>query len=267
MNRTFVMLTFDLEEFDIPQEYGQMVSDSDQMDVSIQGLDRLLRVLDTNDIKATFFTTGNFANQNQELVRLLSVKHEIASHALYHSPNHQFENEDIIKSKKIIESITGKEVKGFRMPRLKPFDHQILLDCGIRYDSSINPTYLPGRYNLLSENALPSLKNGLIELPCSTTPLLRFPLFWLSFKNLPIGIYTALCKRTLKKNNNLMLYFHPWEFANIDKYTLPRYVKSPNGQKLTNKLDQLIRNLRETNTEFVTCDTYCDFAFPDVNKN
>ena len=251
------MLTFDLEEFDIPEEYGQKVSASDQMEVTLAGMERLNKLLDVYNIPVTFFTTGNFADKNQELIRMLSKRHEIASHAWYHSPFHVFKESDIPESKRILESITGQEVVGFRMPRLKPFDASKLPGWGIQYDSSVNPTYLPGRYNLLHKNPLPNIENGLIELPCSTTPTLRFPLFWLSFKNLPNSLYAALCRRTLRKRKNLMLYFHPWEFADIGEYKLPGYVKQPNGEKLVKKLEFLIEDLLKQNAEFVTCKDFC----------
>lgn len=252
------MLTFDLEEFDIPQEYGQVVSQTDQMQVTLRGMESVISVLDKYDVRATFFTTGNFAARNPELVRHLARKHEIASHALHHSPTHVFDESDIAHSRRILETVSGQTVNGFRMPRLKPFDKAALRREQFRYDSSVNPTWLPGRYNLLGENPLPSLTNGLIELPCSTTPWLRFPLFWLSFKNLPLSIYAWLCRLTLKKRNNLMLYFHPWEFTDLSAYKLPIYVRKPDGDLLTTKLDRLISALKRQNTLFVTCNTFCD---------
>ncbi len=256
-NPYLINLTFDLEEFDIPEEYGQKVLHTDQMNVTRQGTERLVALLDKYDITATFFTTGHFARENADLVKELSTKHEIASHALYHNPFYEFKESDLQESKHILEHITGKAVTGFRMPRLKPFDMNRLREYGYKYDSSLNPTYLPRRYNLLHEDPLPNLKSGIVELPCSTTPYVRFPLFWLSFKNLPTGIYNALCSLTLRKRGSLMLYFHPWEFADIGDYNLPGYVKRPNGQTLLKKMEDLIVYLKRQNGEFVTADAFC----------
>lgn len=263
MKRNLVMLTFDLEEFDIPTEFGQEVSDLDQIQVTVQGMERLLPLLEKHQIRATFFTTGHFARQNPELIKKLSQKHESVSHALFHSPFRDFENNDILESKNVLESITGKVVNGFRMPRLAAFDKSLLSKGGFSYDSSINPTYIPGRYNLLHKSALPGIENGLIQIPCSTTPLLRFPLFWLSFKNLPVNLYSALCTRTMKRRGNLMLYFHPWEFADIDMYKLPDYVKSPDGIELVERLEILVASLRNKSAEFVTCAEFCKLLIPD----
>jgi peptidoglycan/xylan/chitin deacetylase (PgdA/CDA1 family) len=257
MERYLVNLTFDLEEFDIPEEYGQKVSYEDQMNVTRIGTERLIAVLDKYNVTATFFTTGNYARQNPDLVKSLSLKHEIASHALYHDPDYEFKESDLLESKNILESITGETVSGFRMPRLKPFSIAQLAASGYEYDSSLNPTFLPGRYNLLHEDPLPNLREGIIELPCSTTPVVRFPLFWLSFKNIPVSLYAGLCGWTLRRRKTLMLYFHPWEFADIQSHKLPGYVKSPDGMKLIGKLEKLIEYLHKQNGEFVTCKTLC----------
>lgn len=257
MERPFVMLTFDLEEFDIPEEYGQKVPQNEQMSVTLAGMQNLLQVLDKYQIKATFFTTGNFAEKNPELIQNLAERHEIASHALFHSPTHEFKDTDIAVSKQILERITSKPVKGFRMPRLRKFDPKTLVTSGFLYDSSINPTWLPGRYNFLNRNAMPEKSNGLIVLPTSTTPLIRIPLFWLAFKNMPLSWYLLLCRWTLKRRRNLMLYFHPWEFADLSTYQLPVYVKAPDNDRLTGKLDKLVMGLKNAGGDFVTCEQFC----------
>jgi hypothetical protein len=258
MKRYLVNLTFDLEEFDIPEEYGEKVSHQDQMEITSSGTLRLLRLLDKHEVRATFFTTGNYARQNPELVRLVASKHEIASHALYHDPFYVFQDSDMGESKRILEEVSGQKITGFRMPRLKPFSMDKLRLAGYEYDSSLNPTFLPGRYNLLHENPLPNKRNGLIELPCSCTPIIRFPLFWLAFKNLPITLYAWLCGWTLREQHNLMLYFHPWEFADIQRFKLPGYVKKPDGEKLVGKLETLIVSLKKNGGEFVTCQALCE---------
>lgn len=258
MQQASIMLTFDLEEFDIPEEYGQAVSPAEQMKVTIRGLTRVLSVLEKHDISATFFVTGYFADSNPDLIRQLSRKHEIASHALYHSSARAFKESDLVHSRRILEELTGQTVAGFRMPRMQKIDREALLKWGFRYDSSINPTWLPGRYNMLGRKPTAHLTNGLIELPCSTTPCARFPLFWLSFKNLPFQIYWWLCWRTLKKRGNLILYFHPWEFADLSAYNLPFYVKKPDSAGLALKLARLIRAFKGDGASFVTCNHFCD---------
>lgn len=70
--------------------------------------------------------------------------HEVASHGYYHS---DFKVEHLTQSKLALENISGTEVTGFRMARMMPVDEAEIAKAGYEYNSSINPTWLPGRYN------------------------------------------------------------------------------------------------------------------------
>ena len=141
-----ILLTFDLEEFDLPLEFGCPISEEDQIKVTDNGLQSLSGLLLKYNIPVTFFTTALYANKNKELIRNLSEKHEIASHSKSHSG---FSEADPHDSKSELEKITGKQVYGFRMPRFRKIDKSVIKAAGYKYDSSINPTFIPGRYNNL----------------------------------------------------------------------------------------------------------------------
>ena len=245
-----VILTFDLEEFDLPLEHQIPISEKEQFDVANEGLKKLLILLNRHEIKATFFTTGNFCKNHPTTMKLIAEKHEIASHAYFHS---QFNEEYIVKSKQTIEAITGKKVKGFRMPLLQKIDYNALKHAGYEYDTSMNPTFIPGRYNNFRKPRKPyTITNvDITEFPVSVSPLIRFPLFWLSFKNLPFFLYRFLCFWTLKQDTYIHLYFHPWEFAKIDEYKIPKYIITPNGERYSSKFEKLL-NFLKNNGEFYT---------------
>jgi len=139
------------------------------------------------------------------------------------------------------------------MPRFGKIDLSIIKAAGFRYDSSINPTLIPGRYNNLfsQRNIYLDINSNLIEIPVSVSPLIRFPLFWLSFKNLPLFIYQYFCNSVLRKDQFLHLYFHPWEFARIGQFNIPGYIKRPDGDRYTSKFERLLYYL-ERKGEFVT---------------
>ncbi|MBI5010383.1 MAG: polysaccharide deacetylase family protein [Bacteroidia bacterium] len=240
-----ILLTFDLEEFDLPPEFGCHISDEDQINITNNGLQRLALLLSGYNIPATFFTTSFYADKNQELVKNLSEKHEIASHSKYHT---LFNESDIQDSKTELEKITGRPIYGFRMPRFKKTDLGLIKKAGYSYDSSINPTLLPGRYNNLSypRKFYLDTKSNLIEIPASVSPMIRLPLFWLSFKNLPLPFYIYLCKKTMNKDSYLHLYFHPWEFAELESFNIPGYIKTPSGDSMSERFEKLIAVLRET---------------------
>jgi peptidoglycan/xylan/chitin deacetylase (PgdA/CDA1 family) len=257
-----ILLSFDLEEFDIPEEFGQKLSNEEKMSVTLSGLVPILQLLDKHNIKATFYTTAFFAETNPEVVKKVAEKHEIASHGFYHS---SFQPDHIAKSKEVLEKITGSIVKGFRMARLMPIDKSLLTDAGYIYDSSLNPTFIPGRYNNTDKPRKPFNAEGLINLPASVATLFRIPLFWISFKNFPFNFYKTLALRTLKKDKYLNLYFHPWEFADISSYKLPMYVKRISGKELLIKFEKLLISIKEQG-EFITSVAYCDFYLKNAAK-
>ena len=213
-----ILLSFDLEEFDIPEEYGEKIPEEIKLKVSRNGLELILVLLKKLDIKATFYTTAFFAEKNPQLIVDISNDHEIASHGYYHSI---FNSDDIKTSKVILDKITNQNITGFRMPRLQPFNESLLTDAGYVYNSSLNPTYLPGRYNNFNKPRLPFVSNGIINLPASVTSNFRLPLFWISFKVFPFSFYKLLALNILKKDKYLNIYFHPWEFTDISKYKMP----------------------------------------------
>jgi len=237
-----ILLTFDVEEFDLPLEFKEEITLSRQMEIGKEGLDVITQILNEHNVVSTLFTTGSFAKNYREAIKDLSAKHEIASHALFHST---FKTTDLLESKLLLQDITGKQVEGFRMPRMKPVNVIDLKNAGYTYDASINPTILPGRYNNLHLSRTFYRENNFLRMPGSVTPNLRIPLFWLSFKNFPYKLYLKLAMQTLQKDGYLSLYFHPWEFTDISVFKLPFYIKKLSGIALTERLNLLIDDLKK----------------------
>jgi len=240
-----ILLSFDVEEFDIPLEYGAAVSEADQQSVSAEGMGKVLSLLENLGVKTTCFVTYNFARRNPELFARMAAAHEIASHGMCHS---SFEVRHLEESRKKLSELAGREVVGFRAARLAPVAPEAILAAGFRYDSSVNPTYLPGRYNNLRlPTAVYREACGLYRFPVSVEPFTRFPLFWLSFKNLPLPLYVRLAKRALKRRGCFNLYTHPWEYADRARgraWQLPSYVTRHAGDGQLARLAKLIEALR-----------------------
>jgi peptidoglycan/xylan/chitin deacetylase (PgdA/CDA1 family) len=236
-----IILTFDVEEFDMPLEYNQTISTAEQMHIGKLGLDAITPILLQPDITCTLFTTANFAQHYPESMATLAQKNEIASHTFYHSV---FEEKDLLLSKIALEKIIGQPIFGLRMPRMRAVAMQAVMNAGYSYDSSINPTYLPGRYNNFNLPRKKYVDAGMVRFPVSVTPNLRIPLFWLSFKNFPYPIFKKLAIQTLKKDGYLSLYFHPWEFTDISHIQIPTFTKRHSGTVLLNRLYQLITDLK-----------------------
>lgn len=235
-----ILLSFDVEEFDLPLEYNQAITQEQQLKTAFNGLNNILPLLNRKDIQTTLFTTAFFAERFSSIMQQLAERHEIGSHTYYHT---HFKEEDLLASKVKLEEITGKQVSGLRMPRMKAVPGETVVTAGYSYNSSINPCWIPGRYDNRHVSRTIFNDNGIAQVPVSVTPNLRIPLFWLAFKNLPYKMYARLALKTLKKDGYLCLYFHPWEFTEIKQYDLPAYIKKADPAHLLAKLNRLVDEL------------------------
>ena len=239
-----IYLSFDIEEFDMPKEYDYDIAFERQIAISRKGLTAILDLLKKHQMRATFFSTVVFAQQVPDLInRLIEEGHELASHTYYHS---DFENEHLKRSKEALEQQFGVTVEGLRMPRMLEVSAEEVKKAGYRYNSSVNPTFLPGRYNKLHVPKRLFNENGLWQIPTAVS-WFRFPLFWLSFHNLPLWLYRFLLKRSVKSIGYAALYFHPWEFTDLHQkeFNFPAYVMRNSGEKMIARFDSLLTFIKQ----------------------
>ena len=252
-DKKIILLSFDIEEFDLPEEFGCQVTENSKFEISRKGTEKILEVVNRQNIKATFFVTSNIAEKYPDLIKIMVENgHEVASHGVSHS---SFEVEDLKKSRRILENLSGKKIVGFRMARLAPVKKSDIKEAHYHYESSLNPVFLPGRYNNFRSPLLPFDEDcGLKQYPISAVPGIRFPLFWLSFKNLPFKFYLMLAKFTLKQTNYFNMYSHPWEYneeSKSQKYGIPAYITRQAGNDLADRLENFIIEMKKVG-EFVT---------------
>ena len=234
-----VLLSFDVEEFDAPADFGAKVSSETYYTKCEDGLSRLMPVLSEIGIPATFYLTADWAEHAPDWVSHLSRDHEIGSHTWYHS---RFSVRDLLASRQLLQRLSGQEVKGLRMPRMQEVSASSIKAAGYTFDSSLNPTWIPGRYNhFRTPRTLQLLEEGLWELPVSVTPVFRIPLFWLSFHVLPLGVLKVLARRTLNADGVLHLYFHPWEFSDLASCGLPAFLVRSSGPVFLKKVETFLR--------------------------
>ncbi|MCL4483419.1 MAG: polysaccharide deacetylase family protein [Bacteroidetes bacterium] len=254
-----ILLNFDIEEFDLPLEQGVNLSLEEQIEHSKEGTRIILDLLEKHQINATFFCTAVFATHAGELIyEMINRGHEVASHGYSHS---SFVNNDLKRSKQLLEEITGTAVNGYRMPLMKKCDANAIADAGYLYDSSINPTYIPGRYNNWSVSRTCFKDIGILEIPASVSPLARLPLFWLSMHNFPLPFYIFLCRQTLNNDGYLNVYFHSWEFCShlFDKrLQIPFIVRRNSGNYLQARLERFIQLFLSQGETFHTINEFVD---------
>ena len=254
-----ILLSFDTEEFDVPREHGVDFTLEEGMKVSVEGTRRILDVLKTNGVRATFFCTGNFAEHAPEVVRrIVDEGHEVACHGVDHW---QPKETDFARSKEIVERVAGRTVNGYRQPRMFPVVESEIKRAGYRYNSSLNPAFIPGRYMHLTAPRTWFVKDGVMQIPASVTPWLRFPLFWLSLHNLPEVLYHRMVRRTLRHDGYFATYFHPWEFYDLKEhpeFRMPFIIRNNSGGQMVQRLDSLIRMLKGRRYEFITYNEFAD---------
>lgn len=109
----------------------------------IQGVPRILDMLDTWNVKATFFIPGIVAEDYPEVVREISRRgHEIGFHGYEHeeftTTTYEEENATMHKANAIIQNICGQKLCGHRAPGgvIHDYSLRLFLEHGYIYSSN-----------------------------------------------------------------------------------------------------------------------------------
>lgn len=106
-----------------------------------QGLPRILKMLEEEGLKATFFTTAYTAEIHPEIIQYIAAQgHEIGYHGYLHEVKDTYEEENALMDKvdAIFRSLTGKRPVGVRMP--DGILHDFISSSGWTAVASIPPT-------------------------------------------------------------------------------------------------------------------------------
>ena len=192
-------------------------------------MERVLDVLAEENVQATCFVLGKFAEKFPDTVRRIAAEgHEVASHGYGHvdvfrmSPT-QF-REDIRRSKDQLETLTGVGVKGYRAPDFSIVKESlwaldVLAEEGFIYDASINPAVLArfGVPGFPSQPVRMPVSGGLtlVELPVATLRVMgrHLPVAGGGYHRLlPYSLIRWVIERTVLAEEVFMAYCHPYEF-------------------------------------------------------
>ena len=191
-----------------------------------ENVDKALARLEEYDAHATFFTLGWVAEQHPEVVRRISdAGHEVASHGMQHirvwsqQPEEFFE--DASRSKKLLEDVSGREVRGYRaaswsIDSRTPWAWQELARAGYAYSSSIYPV-THDHYGApeAPTSAYVDEDSGVLEIPASTSRFLgrRVPISGGGYFRLyPLSVSRWFIDREVGRSElPYIFYFHPWE--------------------------------------------------------
>lgn len=225
-------LSIDVEEYYHAIIFGEATKGrpAERRESRVEGsMERVLALLDSRRVKATFFVLGEVAADHPAMIRRIAEEgHEIACHGYRHELVSGYTREqfsaDVHRAKRLLEDLSGTRVLGYRAPnfsigRGQPWAYDVLLDEGFRYDSSVYPI----RHDRYGDRTAPRFahevhRNGagtLIEFPIGTARLLGV--------NLPIGgggyfrlsplalIQRGIARVNEREGQPVVFFFHPWE--------------------------------------------------------
>ena len=147
------ILTFDVEEWFHLLDNDSTRSEAEWVRYPVriyENMERIFRILEDTDTKATFFIIGWIAKTYPDLVRRIVEKYEIGSHTMNHQLVWQQDRkafkEDVSGSVKLLEDITGKPVRYFRAPGFsirgsEAWAFEVIRECGIEVNCSVFPAH------------------------------------------------------------------------------------------------------------------------------
>lgn len=185
--------------------------------------DILLEIVD--GLSITFFVLGFIAEQHGNLIKKISrAGHEIACHGFKHE--FVFEigadafKEDISRTKKILEDLTGQPCLGYRAPGFSIRQQDIwaldiIQEQGFIYDASVFPAVRTagGIAGFYPFPQVLQLKTGyLVEMPVSTSRVLGFTTAFCGggfFRFFPESYIHKHIRLINQKKHAAVVYIHP----------------------------------------------------------
>ena len=144
-------------------------------------LDRFSELVRVHNLKLTVFATGKVLQQRGEAVDYFQrLGAEIELHGYDHVMQESTAAGEMRKGLAVYHDLFGKAPLGYRAPGgvISPALVAELIRAGIKYDSSIFPSFRWGMYSNLDSPPGPHFHPGLplLELPIGVVPGVRFPI-------------------------------------------------------------------------------------------
>lgn len=219
------ILTFDVEEWFHLLDYSATKGEEQWKNYEVrihENMERIFRILEDTDTKATFFIIGWIAKTYPEVVKKIAEKYEIGSHTMTHQLVWQQRpaefRQDVDSSIKLLQDITGRPVKYFRAPgfsirKEEAWAFEDLHNLGIEIDCSVFPAAHAHGGMPQFPKAAPTIieHNGIKmkELPITLGKFVGKNLIYSGggyFRLFPYSLIKRLTKQNTEYN---LAYIHP----------------------------------------------------------
>jgi len=268
------LLGIDFEDWFHPELIKKNLDKEDPKPTIINGIDKIINLLNKHDTFATFFVVGELLEYKPEIFdKILENGHEIGFHTMYHTKldstgfETKFEDE-LIKFKKL----TRGKSKGFRAPTFSlnqssSWTIPILEKNDYLYDSSIVPAKTT-MYGIENAEIQPyRISSNNLAKNNSTAKLMEFPLLITKFlgKKIPIGggfylrtFPLKITERSIsnyeKQNIPATFYIHSWELTPelMPKIKLSKkdsFITYHNLQKTPQRMEKILEKFKFTSFE------------------
>ncbi len=219
------ILSFDVEEW-----FHLLDNDSTRTEDQWRGyevriyenMERIFRILEETNTKATFFIIGWIAKTYPDIVKRIAERYQIGSHTMNHQlvwqQNPEEFREDVSSSIELLEDITGRKVDVFRAPGFsiresEGWAFEILSELGITMDCSVFPARHSHGGMPSYSKAIPSLIEykgvKIKEFPVSTKEIGGKHLIFSGGGYFRLFPYTLIRKWAKENGDYLMSYIHP----------------------------------------------------------
>ena len=206
------ILTFDIEEWFHLLDCDATRTENEWKNYEVRiydNVERIFRVLEDTNTKATFFIIGWIAKTYPDLVRKISEKYQIGCHTMNHQLVWQHTPDefkaDVEEGVKMLEDIIGKKVECFRAPGFsiresEAWAFETLANLGIKYDCSV----FPAAHAHGGMPSYPKAAPGVIEYN------------GVQMKEFPVGFKTIACKHIMFSGGG---YFRLFPYTLVKKWT------------------------------------------------
>ncbi len=243
--------------------YGHDRPDDDGVAYRV-AVPRALAAFEAAGARATFFLIGEEAARHPETVREIAARgHEVASHSMTHrlpfsDLDSARERVEVVESKKLLEGISGADVRGFRAPSWDLSDGLLraLVDAGYRYDASTYPSLLLPllRRSIARRSRTGRVRTGsglfagvfgptqphlrsigerkLVEVPMCTAPFTRLPYYHTPRFVFPAPVFAAIRALTQLRRGPIAYQFHAVDFLGLGEDRLDPRISAHPGMHL-----------------------------------
>ncbi len=258
------------------EDWIQSVFDNDAplTDRFVTNTERVLSLFERCGVRGTFFVLGLAAEKAPELIRRIQASgHEVQSHGYAHRLIHTQTKaqlyDDLDRSKKLLEDITGSPITGYRAPAFSIGPRHlwaldVIAECGFTYDASICPAKTR-RYGIAhaphrTHRIITPAGHTLLEIPVATASRFgrRTPAGGGGYLRLyPVGFVRRAIEAINRTGSASAIYMHPYEFAptelaelsspNLKYPTIPWKTKLHQGlgrSGFAAKIERLLRTCR-----------------------